>query len=105
MPGNFFYDWIERDRRSVMAMRERADLMRAKLMWDKHRHIVTFDSFLWHCLGWDIANMCDELRHPSEAVAKVFNVPAWRPTEDELSWFRLGFAGQRAGHPRPVIRG
>ncbi len=86
-------------------MRERADRMRAAIMWDKHRHIVTFDDYLWTCLGWDVANMCDELVHPSEAVAKVFDVPAWRPTDDELAWFRAGFAGQRASRGRPVIRG
>ena len=75
------------------------------LMYDKHRRIMTFDNFLWHCLGWDTANMCDELRHPSEAVKKVFNVPLWRPTQDELTWFRAGFVAQKEGRRRPVIRG
>lgn len=96
---------MERDRRTLLAARERADLVRAVLMYDRWRGIATRDSFEWMCLGWDTGNMCDELRHPSEAVAKLFNVPKWRPTEEELTWFRAGFAYQRAGKPRPVIRG
>lgn len=105
MSGDWVERMMERDVRSLQSARSRADRMRAMLMYDKHRSIVTHDDYLWTCLGWDTANMCDELRHPSEAVAKLFNVPIWRPTEDELTHFRAGFAGQKAGRPRPVIRG
>lgn len=97
--------WIERSQRSVQALRARADQMRAMIMYDKHRGIVTYDDYLWTCLGWDVANMSDELAHPSEAVAKIFNVPAWRPTDDELAWFREGFASQRSARGHPTIRG
>lgn len=98
-------DWIERDRRSVAAARERADRLRADLMLAASRGIGTWGMYEWSKLGWKTALMCDELRHPSDAVAKVFNVPKWRPTDEELAWYRSGFAAQREGRPMPVLRG
>ena len=59
-----------------------------------------WDSAWWCERGWDVANEEPSLRHPSEAVAAVFNAPANRPAVDELAWFRVGFVAQRRGEPR-----
>ena len=89
----------------TMALRDMADDMRAKIMYDRSRSVVVWDFHLWLCLGWDVGLLGTHFRHPSEAVAMLFNVPVWRPTLDELTWFRDGFVHQRKGSGRPVIRG
>ena len=89
----------------VMALRETADDLRARIAYDHARSVVVHDAHLWRSLGWDVGLLGTHFRHPSEAVAVLFNVPIWRPTLDELTWFRDGFAGQRDGSSRPTIRG
>ena len=89
----------------VMDLREMADDLRARIAYDQARNVVVRDAGLWRSLGWDVGLLGTHLRHPSEAVAVLFNVPIWRPTQDELAWFRDGFAGQREGSSRPTIRG
>lgn len=89
----------------TMALRDMADDVRAKIMYDLSRGVVVWDFHLWLCLGWDVGLLGTHFRHPSEAVAELFKVPAWRPTQDELTWFRDGFVRQRKGSGRPMIRG
>lgn len=93
------------DHGRTMGLRDMADRVRADIMYDHSRGVRAWDDYLWMCLGWDVAHLGDHLRHPSEAVAQIFHVPAWRPTEEELAWFRAGFSGRRAGGRRPQIRG
>ncbi len=89
----------------VMTLREMADDLRARIAYDRARGVVVHDAHLWRSLGWGVGLLGTHLRHPSEAVAALFNVPIWRPTQDELAWFRDGFTGQREGFGRPMIRG
>ena len=91
---------------SIVALMELADNMRARLEYDQRRGIMVHAQDRWAALGWDVANTSGELmRTPSEAVAKLFYAPAWRPQEDELTWFRSGFSLQRKGHRRSMIGG
>lgn len=90
----------------MSTLMEMADNMRARLEYDARRGIRTDPHGQWMRLGWDVGHMAgDILRAPSEAVAKVFYSPAWRPTVEELTWFRGGFVMQRKGQRRPVDKG
>jgi hypothetical protein len=91
---------------SMTELYELCDNVRARLMYNRSRGVSTYDEGAWMCLGWDVGHREGVgLRHPSEAVSKIFYAPVWRPTLDELTWFRLGFAHQREGSPRPTMRG
>lgn len=90
----------------IVALQFMCDDVRARLMYDKSRSIVTHDAHVWVCLGWDVGQQDGVgFKHPAEAIRKIFYAPAWRPTQGELAWFREGFVLQRKGSPRPVIRG
>ena len=89
----------------TMALSNMADDLRARIAYDHARNIVVHDAHLWRSLGWDVGLLGTHFRHPSEAVVELFKVPVWRPTQDELTWFRDGFVHQRKGSGRPVIRG
>lgn len=96
----------EAARLSLTELYELCDGVRARLMYDRSRGVTTYDAGAWTCLGWDVGHREGAgFRHPSEAVAKIFYAPAWRPSLDELAWFRDGFARQREGSPRPTTRG
>lgn len=56
----------------------------------------------WAKAGWYAADSDD--RHYSLAIRDLFPVDR-RPSRDELDWFRLGFAEQRAGGRPPADRG
>lgn len=91
---------------SLGELQELCDGVRARLMYDRSRSISTHEVHAWTCLGWDVGHRDGiGLLHPSLAVNRVFNSPAWRPTLEELTWFRDGFARQREGSPRPTMRG
>jgi hypothetical protein len=87
----------------IAELMERTDGFRARLEYDLRRGIEPLGGALyaWSGHGWDIAAASSVLRHPSEAVKRLFCAPAWRPAEDELAWFRAGFAAQRARRRRP----
>lgn len=89
----------------TMALREMADDLRARIMYDRSRSIVVHDAHLWRCLGWDVGLLGTHFSCSIAATSELFKVPAWRPTLDELGWFREGFAHQRDGSSRPTIRG
>ena len=86
------------------SFREYAHDARARLEYDERRGIAVRKWMVWRCLGWDCSAMT-ELRHPSEAVAVVFNTPKWRPDDEALAEFRAGFAAHVKGEHRPVVRG
>lgn len=97
---------VDHERLSLIGLRNLCDEVRARLMYDRSRDITVHGAHAWACLGWDVGHRDGAgLRHPSEAVAKLFPIPAWRPTMEEQAWFRYGFARQRGGSPRPTIRG
>lgn len=54
------------------------------------------DHTYWVFAGWDAA--ATQEGHVSEAIAYLW--PDDRPHVEELAWFRLGFARQRAGERR-----
>lgn len=96
----------EAARLSLYELYELCDGVRARLMYNRSRGIAVYEAQAWTGLGWDVGHREGiGLRHPSEAVSKIFHVPVWRPTLDELAWFRDGFARQREGSPRPTTRG
>lgn len=97
---------VDHERLSLVGLRNLCDGVRARLMYDRSRDIVVHEAHTWACLGWDIGHRDGAgLRHPSEAVAKIFPVLVWRPIMEEQAWFRSGFVLQREGSPRPTMRG
>jgi hypothetical protein len=104
--GGHYSKWMSSRGMSLRELRELCDGVRARLMYDRSRSISTYDAYVWTCLGWDVGHHDGTgLLHPSQAVSKIFYAPAWRPTLEELAWFRDGFARQREGSPRPMMRG
>lgn len=89
----------------IVDIRKRAEEIQADMMLERSRGVVVAESRVWMEFGWDVAHAMADLRIPSEAVARVFDVPARRPDESVLTWFRVGFAAERAGRRRAFVWG
>lgn len=88
-------------------LRERAENMRGRIMLDRSRGVTVLPSHLWTCFGWDVGSHAERLdiKHGSQAAARIFNTIGQQPDGEELAWFRAGFSYYRQGKPRPTMKG